>query len=264
MLHPLRHPHGLEGLRPQRRSAGDRERNPWNSDRGSRRERSLLGAECPCPHPAGRAAAIGASPAAVKDGSHRPPPELSQRPPANPAATGPASRRAPHTRCSPGSAPPDSNRGPRLQPRPRPAPSKTRSRGSRRRGGGALGMLAGAGRARVRAASRKPSPRGGCGRERDGPRRRAHALRGLMPRASRLGAQLAAASAARRPPPPRPRPPGLPRREAAAVAPRRLPALSSPSAAQVAAAAAGCCGAPDPSPTRDALPPAGPAPGPAR
>lgn len=31
---------------------------------------------------------------------------------------------------------------------------------------GALGMLAGAGRAGLRAASRKPSPRGGCGRER--------------------------------------------------------------------------------------------------
>lgn len=62
----------------------------------------------------------------------------------------------------------------------------------------ALGMLAGVGRARLRAASRKPSPRGGCGRERDGPRRWAYALRGLMPRASQLGAQLAATSAPRR------------------------------------------------------------------
>lgn len=65
-------------------------------------------------------------------------------------------------------------------------------------GSGALGMLARAGRAGLRAASRKPSPRGGCGRELEGPRRWAHALRGLMPRASRPGAQLAAASAARR------------------------------------------------------------------
>lgn len=64
--------------------------------------------------------------------------------------------------------------------------------------GGALGMLAGAGRARLRAASRKPSTRGGCGRERDGPRRWAHALRGLMPRASRARAQLAATPATRR------------------------------------------------------------------
>lgn len=57
---------------------------------------------------------------------------------------------------------------------------------------------AGRGRAGLRAASRKPSPSGGCGRERasDGPRNWAHVPRGHMPRVSQPDAQLASASAA--------------------------------------------------------------------
>lgn len=118
-------------------------------------------------------------------------------------------------------------------------------------------MLAGVGRARLRAASRKPSPRRGCGRECDGPRRWAYALRGLRPRASQLGAQLAATSA--------------PRRHLLSVLPGAAARSCSRRLAQAAgivlrvrakAAAAGCCGAPDPRP-RDAPPPppAGPASG---
>lgn len=90
------------------------------------------------------------------------------------------------------------SQAPPTSPPPAWAPGKPGAADPAGAAGGALGMLAGVGRARLRAASRKPSPRGGCGRERDGPRRWAYALRGLMPRASQLGAQLAATSAPRR------------------------------------------------------------------
>lgn len=117
------------------------------------------------------------------------------------------------------------SQAPPTSPPPAWAPGKPGAADPAGAAGGALGMLAGVGRARLRAASRKPSPRGGCGRERDGPRRWAYALRGLMPRASQLGAQLAATSAPRRhrlsvlf---------GCRGEELQAVASHRLPALSS-------------------------------------
>lgn len=163
---------------------------------GSARAEPAPGPQCPPrAHAACRAIAVCASPRAAEETARAVPPELPQPPPPPPQLPAFPSQLRNSLLANPLLHAQIAS--PAYGPAPARPPGKPGASDPAGAAGGTLGMLAGAGRAGLRAASRKPQPRGGCGRERDGPRRWAHALRGLLPRASRLGAQLAATSAAR-------------------------------------------------------------------
>lgn len=94
---------------------------------------------------------------------------------------------------------------------------------------------AGAGRAGLRAASRKPSPSGGCGRERRECWAAELDARSAGTHATRVSAGRAISSRLCNQPPPPPDHPRLPWRRAPAVVLLRLRALSSGSSARAAA-----------------------------